>query len=172
MTTTLWVGEDGVQKYFPLTKRQKRIKKDGFSVKSKRLYFKNNIRLFFRTEETKIHFSGHRQFFWFGFFVFKFLVTQARQIPPPPWPRKSTKSQKSNLHKKPKKNIQALRDVLPNLSHHSDEVLQSLPWSALFRLNSSLETNGKSGKKLSVNMQKNLEKIKKKNFEGRSWWGQ
>ena len=36
-TITSCVAEDGVQKFFPLTKRQKIIKKDGFSVKSKRL---------------------------------------------------------------------------------------------------------------------------------------
>ena len=81
---------------------------------------------------------------------------------PPPPSKKKYKIPKIKSSQKPKKNIQALRDDLPNLSHHSDEVLQSLPWSALFRLNSSLETNHKSGKKLSVNMQKNLEKIKKK----------
>ena len=57
--------------------------------------------------------------------------------------------------------IQALRDDLLNLNHHSDDVLQKLSWSELFRLDSKLDSRGKSGKKMTERLQKNLEKIKK-----------
>ena len=50
---------------------------------------------------------------------------------------------------------------MPNLNHHSDETLQNLSWTELFRLDSKLDSRGKSGKKLTEKLQKNLEKIKK-----------
>ena len=47
---------------------------------------------------------------------------------------------------------------MPNLNHHSDETLQNLSWTELFRLDSKLDSCGKSGKKLSEWLQKNLKK--------------
>ena len=72
---------------------------------------------------------------------------------------KIPKIKKPNL--RPKEMIQALRDDLPNLNHHSDDVLQKLSWSELFHLDSKLDSRGKSGKKMTERLQKNLEKIKK-----------
>jgi len=68
-------------------------------------------------------------------------------------PKNSTKGRKS------KDTISKLREDLPNLNHHSDEIFQSLSWSELFKLDNKLESHGKGGKKLTDKMAKNLEKI-------------
>jgi len=70
-------------------------------------------------------------------------------------PKNSEKGRKS------KETIKKLREDLPNLNHHSDEIFQSLSWSDLFKLDNKLESHGKGGKKLTDKMAKNLEKIKK-----------
>ena len=69
-------------------------------------------------------------------------------------PKNNTKGRKS------KDTISKLREDLPNLNHHSDEIFQSLSWSELFKLDNKLESHGKGGKKLTDKMAKNLEKIK------------
>ena len=55
-------------------------------------------------------------------------------------PKNSTKGRKS------KDTIKKLREDLPNLNHHSDEIFQSLSWSELFKLDNKLESHGKGGK--------------------------
>ena len=70
-------------------------------------------------------------------------------------PKNSTKGRKT------KETIKKLREDLPNLNHHSDEIFQSLSWSDLFKLDNKLESHGKGGKKLTDKMAKNLEQIKK-----------
>jgi len=70
-------------------------------------------------------------------------------------PKNSSKGRKS------KDTIKKLREDLPNLNQHSDEIFQSLSWSDLFKLDNKLESHGKGGKKLTDKMAKNLEKIKK-----------
>ena len=88
-------------------------------------------------------------------------VTSKRNISPPAKAKKFKIPKIVNPHVKSKEAIQALRDDLPNLNHHSDETLQNLSWTELFRLDSKLDSRGKSGKKLTERLQKNLEKIKR-----------
>jgi len=54
-----------------------------------------------------------------------------------------------------------MRGDLPNLNHHPVETFRSLSWPELMKLDKKNESNGKSGKKLTEKMAKNLEKIKK-----------
>jgi hypothetical protein len=57
--------------------------------------------------------------------------------------------------------IKRMRADLPNLSHHPDETFRTLSWTELMRLDSKLESNSKSSKKLTERLAKNLEKMKK-----------
>ena len=53
-----------------------------------------------------------------------------------------------------------MRTDFPNLNHHPDETFRTLSWTELIRLDNKLEANGKSSKKLTEKLAKNLEKIK------------
>ena len=84
-----------------------------------------------------------------------------KELSPPPKTKKFKIPKIKNKKIKSKEVIKALIEDLPNINHHSDDVLQELSWPELFRLDSKLDSRGKSGKKLTERMQKNLEKIKK-----------
>jgi hypothetical protein len=60
-----------------------------------------------------------------------------------------------------KAEIDRIRQDLTNLAHHPDETFRTMSYSELIRLDSRLESSGKSGKKLTEKMARNLEKIKK-----------
>ena len=53
-----------------------------------------------------------------------------------------------------------MRTDFPNLNHHPDETFRTLSWTELIRLDNKLKANGKSSKKLTEKLAKNLEKIK------------
>ena len=53
-----------------------------------------------------------------------------------------------------------MRIDFPNLNHHPDETFRTLSWTELIRLDSKLESSGKSAKKLTEKLAKNLEKFK------------
>ena len=78
--------------------------------------------------------------------------------PSSPVKKRFTIPKNSSKGRKTKETIAKLRDNLPNLNHHSDEIFQSLSWSELFKLDNKLEAHGKGGKKLTDKMAKNLEK--------------
>jgi len=67
-------------------------------------------------------------------------------------PKNNTKGRKS------KDTISKLREDLPNLNHHSDEIFQSLSWSELFKLDNKLESHGKGGKNLQTKWKKTLKR--------------
>ena len=71
-----------------------------------------------------------------------------KELSPPPKTKKFKIPKIKNKKIKSKEVIKALREDLPNLNHHSDDVLQELSWPELFRLDSKLDSRGKSGKKL------------------------
>jgi len=54
-----------------------------------------------------------------------------------------------------------MRSDFPNLNHHHDDTFRTLSWTELIRLDNKLEANGKSSKKLTEKLAKNLEKLKK-----------
>jgi len=54
-----------------------------------------------------------------------------------------------------------MRIDFPNLNHHTDDTFRTLSWTELIRLDNKLEANGKSSKKLTEKLAKNLEKLKK-----------
>jgi len=81
--------------------------------------------------------------------------------PSSPKPKKFKIPKNNSKGRKTKETIAKLREDLPNLNHHSDEIFHSLSWSELFKLDNKLEAHGKGGKKLTDKMAKNLEKIKR-----------
>ena len=75
--------------------------------------------------------------------------------------QKTFKIPKLKYASRTKSEIQRMREDLPNLSHHSEDTFRSMSWTELIRLDNKLDSNGKSGKKLTEKMAKNLEKCKK-----------
>ena len=68
---------------------------------------------------------------------------------------------KHKFSSRSKAEVDRLRSDLPNLSHHPDDTFRSLSLTELIRLDNKLESGGKSGKKLSEKLAKNLDNIKK-----------
>ena len=67
---------------------------------------------------------------------------------------------KHKYSKRTKSEIDRMRADFPNLNHHPDDTFRTLSWTELMRLDSKLEANGKSSKKLTEKLAKNLEKMK------------
>ena len=66
--------------------------------------------------------------------------------PSSPKPKKFKIPKNNSKGRKTKETIAKLREDLPNLNHHSDEIFHSLSWSELFKLDNKLEAHGKGGK--------------------------
>ena len=157
------------------TKKARKNKKSGFFAKLKKLCFPNQVKFLskfiYSPQILKCCFSlpGHKKPRLSAPAISSSSDSDSSSSdsdknkednlsPPKTKKFKIPKIKKPNL--RPKEMIQALRDDLPNLNHHSDDVLQKLSWSELFRLDSKLDSRRKSGKKMTERLQKNLEKSK------------